>query len=76
MSQDSIKVNAYFRTAVKKEIDYLKENLVLSEKQNKVFDMYYLDRQCIDYIADSLNSSRSAISNELKIIRDRIMKLI
>jgi len=76
MSKDSIKVNAFFKTAVKKEVDYLTENLILSEKQKKIFNMYYLERQCIDFIADSVNSSRSAVCSDLKIIRDRIMKLI
>jgi Putative helix-turn-helix protein, YlxM / p13 like. len=76
MSKDSIKVNAYFKTAVKKEVDYLTDNLILSEKQKKIFTMYYLENQCIDFIADSVNSSRSSVCTELKIIRDRIMKLI
>ena len=76
MSKDSIKVNAYFKAAVKRDVDFIKDNIILTDRQLQIFEMYYLKKQNIDFIADSLYSSRSAVCNELKIIRDRIMKLI
>lgn len=76
MSKDSIKVNAYFKAAVKRDVDFIKDNIILTDRQSQIFEMYYLKKQNIDFIADSLYSSRSAICTDLKIIRDRIMKLI
>lgn len=76
MSKDSIKVNAYFKAAVKRDVDFIKDNIILTDRQSQIFEMYYLKKQNIDFIADSLYSSRSAVCNELKIIRDRIVKLI
>ena len=76
MSKDSIKVNAYFKAAVKRDVDFIKDNIILTDRQSQIFERYYLKKQNIDFIADSLYSSRSAVCNELKIIRDRIVKLI
>lgn len=76
MSKDSIKVNAYFKAAIKKDVDFIKDNIILTDRQSKIFEMYYIQKQSICFIADSLNTCRATVCMELKTIRSRILKVI
>ena len=76
MSKASIKVNAYFKAAIKKDVDFIKDSIILTDRQSKIFEMYYIQKQSVTYIADTLNSCRATICSELKTIRERILKVI
>lgn len=76
MSKDIQKVNQYFKTALKTDVDSVKGKIVLSDRQEKVFDMFYLKKQDIGFIADSLYVSVSVINSELKLIRTKVLKVI
>lgn len=76
MSKDVITVNNYFRTALRRDVDELLAQIILSERQRKVFELYYIDRQNRGYIADTLNVCESVISEEIKEIRKKIVKII
>ena len=76
MSDTVKRINAYFRDAVKSDIDRIKENAVFSERQERVFEMYYLKKNDIGFIADTLGTSYSVIKSEIKIIRRKISQII
>lgn len=70
------KVNQWFRSATKTEIDKIKSEMALSERQLKIFDMFYIRRNDIGFIADSLFVSRSVVDVELKGIRRKLISVL
>ena len=70
------RINDFFRKAVKKDVEQITSNIVLSERQKIIFDMFYIKRQNIDFIADYLCVCKMVINNELKIIRGKIAKIL
>lgn len=70
------KINEFFRNAIKKDVDELKIQLLLSDRQLEIFDRFYIRKQDINFIADSLNVCSQVINNELKAIRKKLIKLI
>lgn len=76
MSKIIKKINDFFRNAIKKDVDKINNELVLSERQQKIFEMFYIKKQNIDFIADSLCVCKIVVNNELKIIRIKIVKIL
>lgn len=76
MSKIIKKINDFFRNAIKKDVDKINNELVLSERQQKIFEMFYIKEQNIDFIADSLCVCKMVVNNELKIIRNKIAKIL
>lgn len=76
MSKIIKKINDFFRNAIKKDVDKINNELVLSERQRKIFEMFYIEKQNIDFIADSLCICKMVVNNELKIIRNKIAKIL
>ena len=69
-------VNSFFKTAIKPEVDKLKEDIILSDRQDEIFTMFYIKQKDIGYIADALCVSRAVIERELKRIRDKILRFL
>jgi predicted DNA-binding protein YlxM (UPF0122 family) len=65
-------INQFFKTATRADVNDLLSKIILSERQTRIFEMFYLRDMNIGFIADSVNCSPSVISEELKIIRDKI----
>lgn len=76
MSATVRKINDWFKTATRSDVNDLLEKIVLSDRQTRIFEMFYLKRQNIGYIADTLGFSERVISEELNIIRDKIERAI
>lgn len=76
MSKIIKKINDFFRNAIKKDVDKINNELVLSERQQKIFEMFYIKKQNIDFIADSLCVCKMVVNNELKIIRNKIARIL
>lgn len=74
MSESVRVINGFFRIAIKPEVDELKDKLVLSDRQEQIFSMYYIRKNDINYIADTLNCCPESIGKELKLIRKKILK--
>ncbi len=70
------RINQWFRTATRADVNELLEKIILSERQTRIFEMFYLKRQCINYIADTLGCSPTVINEELFMIRDKISVII
>ncbi len=76
MSQSVRQINDFFKTAVKKDLDNVSEELLLSDRQERIFRMFYIRRLDINFIADSLGVCPLVISNELKTIRKKLVKVL
>lgn len=69
-------INSFFKNAIKSDIENVKNKIVLSERQEIIFEMYYIKDKNINFIADSLNICPMVINNELKIIRKKIARIL
>lgn len=69
-------INEFFKTALKKDVDDIKEKIILTERQEKIFEMYYIKKQNVNFIADTLFVCPMVINKELKIIREKIIKVL
>ncbi len=76
MSKIIKSINNFFKKAIKKDIDKINNEIVLSERQQKIFEMFYIKKQNIDFIADSLCVCKMVVNNELKIIRNKIARIL
>lgn len=74
MSEAVRAINEFFKYSLKKEVDDLQDKLSLSERQEKIFCMFYIKRHDINFIADMLNVCPQVVSNELYRIRRKIIK--
>ena len=72
MSVVSKKVNAFFKTARKSEVKEIISDVLFTDRQNKVFEMFYIQRHDVNFIADTLFVSADTVNKELKNIRDKI----
>lgn len=69
-------INSFFKNAIKSDIENVKNKIVLSERQEIIFEMYYIKDKNINFIADSLNICPMVINNELKTIRKKIARIL
>ena len=70
---DKVKaINSFFRSASRKDVDRIMAEMILSDRQRNVFDMYYIRRLDAGFIADTLNVSYSVIKAELNAIRNKV----
>ena len=65
-------INAYFKIATRSDVNELLSKIILSERQQRIFEMFYLKRQNIGYISDNLYISERVVSEELNIIRNKM----
>lgn len=76
MSQIIKKINNFFKNAISSDIEKINKNIILSERQEIIFRMKYLQKKDINFIADSLNVCPMVVNNELKIIRKKIVRIL
>lgn len=76
MSQTIRKINNFFNNAISSDIEKINKNIILSERQEIIFRMKYLQKKDINFIADSLNVCPMVVNNELKIIRKKIVRIL
>ena len=76
MSATVRKINKWFENANRYDINILLEKIVLSDRQTRIFEMFYIKRQNIGFIADTLGFSERVIGEELEKIREKIERHI
>lgn len=76
MSNEIKKINSFFKDANKSELNKIESQILLTERQEKIFTMFYVKKQNIDFIANTLFVSAMTINHELKIIRKKLLKLL
>ena len=75
MSATVLEINNFFRFATKSDIDKLLENMILTERQKRIFEMFYIKKQGREFTADTLFISESEVSKELRLIRSKMLKV-
>lgn len=68
------KINSWIRDATRADIEELLSKIILTERQNKIFEMYYIAGQSVGFIADTLGVCQLVISKELRRIREKMLK--
>lgn len=76
MSELTKKINSFFRLATRKEVQEVKDKIYISEHLEEVFRMYYIERKSIGYIADITGYDISKINRDLRLLREKISKII
>lgn len=76
MSQSVKIINKFFKTAIKSDVDNIKSDLLLSDRQHQIFEMFYIRKLDINFIADELGVCSLVVSNELKIIRKKLTRVL
>ena len=76
MSKLTKKINQLFRLATRKEVQEIKDKIYISDHLEQVFTMYYIQHKSIGYIADITGYGERKIQADLKLIRDKINKII
>lgn len=76
MSQQVKNVNRFIKTAIRSEIDDIVEKLALSDRQLKIFEMFYIQKKDILFIADTIGVSEVVVHRELKIVRIKLVKVL
>lgn len=75
MSATVLEINKFFRFATKSDIDKLLENMILTERQKRIFEMFYIKKHGRGFTADTLFISESEVSKELRLIRSKMLKV-
>ena len=76
MSELTKKINQFFRLATRKEVQEIKDKIYISEHLEQVFKMYYIERKSIGYIADVTGYGVTKINNDLRLLREKISKIL
>ena len=76
MSELSKRVNEFFKSATRNEVREVKDNIYISEHLEKVFDMFYIQKKDIEFIAFTTGYSRGKIEADLRLLREKLNKLI
>lgn len=69
-------INNYFKTATRADVNDLLSKIILSERQTRIFEYFYIKDMNIGFIADTLNVSQSVVNKELEEIRCKICVII
>lgn len=76
MAEEVRRVNDFFRSAIKADVEEVKEKILLSDRQEEIFNRYYIRRQDVNLIADTLGVCSYVVNAELKTIRKKLIKII
>lgn len=76
MSENSRRVNNIFKNANRADLQIITDDIIFSERQEKVMEMFYLKKKGINFIADTLNISSDSIKKDLYGIRQKIITKI
>jgi DNA-directed RNA polymerase specialized sigma24 family protein len=76
MSELTKKINQFFRLATRKEVQEIKDKIYISEHLEQVFNMYYIQKKSIGYIADIIGYDISKINRDLRLLREKINRLL
>lgn len=69
-------VNLFFKNAILSDVSALREKIILSERQSDIFERFYIKKQDINFIADTIGYSSRVVARELSIIRNKIIRII
>ena len=69
-----VEINEWFRYATRADVNDLLSKIILTERQTRIFEWFYIKDMNIGFIADSLYVSQTVVNEELKVIREKIKR--
>ena len=69
-------VNAFFRNATMSAVNNLRSEILLTDRQNEIFERYYIKGQDVNFIADTLYVCPRVITKELGLIRKKMLVVL
>lgn len=75
MSELTKKINNFIKYATRTEINEIKDELCLDEHLEQVFNLFYIKRKSIDFIAFETGYSKAKINSDLAVLRRKMAKL-
>ena len=66
------KINQWIRKATREDVDKMLSKILLSDRQKEIFNLFYIQKYTINYIADKLYVCPTVVNEELSLIRDKI----
>lgn len=76
MSDVVKRINNFFRYCSKSDESLVYDKLLLTDRQDTIYKMYYRQDKDINFIADTINACPSLVDKELKIIRTKIIRVL
>lgn len=76
MSELTKKINQFFKLATRCEVQEVKDKIYISEHLEQVFTMYYIEKKSIGYIADVTGYGVTKINSDLRLLREKISKIL
>ena len=76
MSAETLRINEFFRGASKSDVCKVTSDILFTERQERIFSMFYLKRNDINFIADTLGTSSDTVNKELKKIRRKLIPFL
>lgn len=73
---DTREMNAFLRNAAKPEVDSVLSEIILTERQEKVFGLYFIKRKDVSFIADTLCISPRVICREIHEVRCKFLAVV
>lgn len=70
------KVNAIMKYSTRQEMEDLKQDILLTDRQRRIFELRYEQGRPIGFIADSMGLCSRVIDTELHTIRKKISKIL
>ena len=69
-----VEINEWFKYATRSDVNDLLGKIILTERQTRIFEWFYIKDMNIGFIADSLYISQTVVNEELKVIREKIKR--
>ena len=76
MKELTRKVNNFFRLATRKEVQEVKDKIYVADEIEQVFRLFYIEKKSISYIADTIGCDVSTINRYLRLLREKIYKIL
>ena len=76
MSDSVRKVNRILKNSNRKEIDEILDEIILSDRQSKIFHLFYIKKECVNFISDTIGVSSDTVYKELAAIRRKILSTL
>jgi len=70
------RINEYFRTALRRDVECLEHELLITDEQAEILRMFYVQGKNVNLIADMLGWSANKINKELAAIRRKLERII
>lgn len=69
-------INDFFRHATVADVNKIRSEIILSDRQKDIFERYYIKKQTVSFIADTLCIGPRVVRTELSKIREKIQAVL